>query len=109
MAILSHQVVRDLIARDSLVKVLYALKVLKVVKFIFYSSVYRLDIAIVAPGPGGNPFMFGPEAANSRLEAVTSPILSEAADEFAAIVGLKLDLLQIDTAVPQVLAKQPCE
>ena len=53
--------------------------------------------------------MFGLEAANSRLEAVTSPILSEAADEFAAIVGLKLDLLQIDTAVPQVLAKQPCE
>ena len=53
--------------------------------------------------------MFGPEAANSRLEAVTSPILAEAADEFAAIVGLKLDLLQIDTAVPQVLAKQPCE
>jgi len=57
------------------------LEVLQVIKLIFNRSMYRLDIAVIAPGSDGDSFVSAAKRLDGLFEAVTGSILSEAAYE----------------------------
>ena len=83
-------------------KISNILEVFKVIKFIFDSTVHRLDIAVITPGLWRDMFVFCSKAFNDSFEAVASSILSEATNELRAVVGLELCLLRIGPYMPKL-------
>ena len=79
----------------------------QVKELLFNRSVYRLHIAVVAPGPIGDAFVGGAESFHRGAKPIPRFILPIAADELRAVIGLEFQGLQIDSAGLQVVGQQP--
>jgi hypothetical protein len=95
----SYQVVPIPVAGDSLVKVFYVLKILNVIELIFDSSMYRLNITVIAPDPHRNYFVPAAEALEYFFKTISGSILPETTHKLFAAVGLELQLSHINTWV----------
>jgi len=78
-------------------------KVFEIKELPFNGTVDGFNVAVIAPGPIGNPFVATAESLYGFLEAIPRAVLTIAADEFRAVVGLAFQAGHFNAARFQIL------
>ena len=82
-------------------------EVFQVKKLLLDRPVHGLDIAVITPGFDRDTFVPGPESLHDGSKPIPRFILSKAADELRAVIGLNFQFPHVDAAGLQMAAQKP--
>src|SRR3990172_4947558 len=92
-----------LITCNSSMKISNAFKILQIIKLQFNRTVYRFDIAVIAPCHRRYSFVRRAKALDNFFKAISASVISETADKFRAVISLELQLFHVNSAVSQMI------